>query len=445
MPDYVYYQDQAEEIDDLTRRIGGLTDALKLTGFYPAGAEGDISTAIEKALSPGSSNQMIPVPSWAAFVQGGGVKQLIEWLPVDMVVQVLKGCIELRTQMIEDVYQITGISDILRGQGKASETATAQNLKAQWGGIRIRERQFELARFARDLTRIAAEIIAEHFQPDTIWRITGLPFPTQEQKQQIQLQVQQQQQQQQGIQPVAPAAPQMPPEIQKLLSSPTQEEIIQVLRDDQLRSYRIDIETDSTIEADEQAEKAARNEFLQVIAAFMQQALPVAQSTPQLISMLGEMLMFTVRGYRAGRQLEESIEQAIEELTQAAHQAAQAPPPPDPKMVEAQGRMEIERERLAMEKERQTTERVAQGLPAGMAFIDLTNRLEQTVGALGQTTAALSHQFTQAMQAIQAIAEQQAAPVEIMRDETGAAIAVRKGNVMQRVALGVDGRIAGLQ
>lgn len=186
-PDYVFYQDQAEEIDELTAKIGALQDSLKLVGFYPAGAEGEISTAIEKAIMPGSKDMMIPVPAWSAFVTAGGSKQMIEWLPVDMVLEVLKGCVELRKQLIEDVYQITGVSDILRGDTEASETATAQNIKAQWGSIRIRDRQAEMARFARDLARIAAEIIAEKFQPETLWRMTGLMFPTQMQKEQAQM------------------------------------------------------------------------------------------------------------------------------------------------------------------------------------------------------------------------------------------------------------------
>lgn len=184
-PDYVYYQDQAEEIDALTKRIDALTDSLKLVGFYPQGAEGEVSSALEQALKPGTDNQMIPVPGWASFVTGGGSKGLIEWMPVDMVIKVLQGCIDLRRQLIEDVYQITGISDILRGATDPDETARAQTIKAQWGSIRIRDRQAELARFARDMTRISAEIISEKFQPDTLWKLSGLQFPTAAEKQQL--------------------------------------------------------------------------------------------------------------------------------------------------------------------------------------------------------------------------------------------------------------------
>lgn len=441
VPDYVFYQDQAEEIDDLTKRIAALTDALKLTGFYPAGAEGEISTAIESALSPHSGNQMIPVPSWAAFVQGGGAKQMIEWLPVEMVVKVLQGCVELRNQLIEDVYQITGISDIIRGQGEASETATAQNIKAQWGGIRIRDRQSEMVRLSRDITRIAAEIVAERFQPETIFRLSGMSLPTQEQKEQAQLQIQQLQ-----MQPALPDQPpvEIPPQVEQMLKLPTQEEVIQLLRDDRMRSYRIDIETDSTIEADEQAEKASRNEFLQVVGAFMQQAIPAAQAQPALVPMLGEMLMFTVRGYRAGRQLEDVIQQAVDDLSAAAQQAATAPVPQDPKMVEVEGRLQLERDRFEHEKQQAATERVAAGIPEGIQFMDITNDLKATVGALGQTTSDMAQNFQMVMQAIAGIAQQQAAPVELVRDETGAAVAVRKGGVVQQVVFGPDGRAAGL-
>jgi hypothetical protein len=302
---------------------------------------------------------MIPVPGWAAFVQGGASKQMIEWMPVDMVEQVLKGCIELRKQLIEDVYQITGISDILRGQSEASETATAQNIKAQWGSIRIRDRQAELARFCRDITQISAEIIAEKFQPETIWRITGLQFPTNADKQQIQAAQQQQamqaQQQAQmaaqqaaspdpqtgGASPLPPsvAAPspmpaqppaQLPPDADKTMQKPTQEDIIALMRDDCLRNYRVDIETDSTIEADEQAEKTSRNEFLTAMATFLTEAIPISQASPELIPMLGEALIFTVRGYRAGYQLEDAVQQAVDEMTEKGKAAAQQGPPPDP-------------------------------------------------------------------------------------------------------------------
>lgn len=187
VPDYVFYQDQAEEIDQLTGRIGALTDALKVVGFYPAGAA-DTTTAMEMAAKPSTDCKMIPIPNWSQFKDGGGAKGSLEWWPVDQVATVLEGCVKLRQQLIDDVNQIFGLSDIMRGDGNAGETATAQSIKAQYGSVRIRERQDELARFCADVARMAGEIIATHFQPETLMQMANMPLPTRQQIEEAQQQ-----------------------------------------------------------------------------------------------------------------------------------------------------------------------------------------------------------------------------------------------------------------
>ncbi|ANL64849.1 hypothetical protein AMC82_CH01155 [Rhizobium phaseoli] len=175
VPDYVYYQQQCDEIDLLTKRINKLTDQLRLKVFYPSG-DGAISPAIEKAMRPENDMVMVPIPEWAAFTDKGGSKAVMT-LPIDEVQKVIVACMAARKQLIEDVYQITGISDIVRGDTQASETATAQRIKSQWGSIRIRDRQAELARFARDIIRLAGEIICDQFQPETLMLVSGIKLP----------------------------------------------------------------------------------------------------------------------------------------------------------------------------------------------------------------------------------------------------------------------------
>jgi hypothetical protein len=192
VPDYIYYQDQAEEIDILTARIGKLQQALKFVGFYPAGPQGQGSPELENAFQPGFENRMVAVSSWAMFREGGGGGAPVVFLPVEQVIKVLQGCVELRKQLIEDVYQIIGLSDIMRGAGQPNETAQAQRIKGQYGALRIRERQREIARFCRDVARITGEIIANHFQADTLMAMTGIQLPTDAEVQQQRLLAQQQ-------------------------------------------------------------------------------------------------------------------------------------------------------------------------------------------------------------------------------------------------------------
>lgn len=318
VPDYVFYQDQAEEIDDLTSRIGKLEKALKMKGFYA----GEGKTNLDQ-LFKSDTNMLIPVADWVSMKEGGGLRGQIEWMPIEQVVTTLQACINLRSQLIEDVYQITGIADILRGATDPGETATAQRIKAKTGAVRIRDRQNELARFLRDVLRIKGEVIAEKFGIDTLKAMTGEPLPTAEEKAQLEAQIQQaaQQAQLQGQPP-----PPLPPGVEDILKSPTWEDVQGLLTNNAMRQFRIDIETDSTIEPNETDEQERTVQFLQAITGFFAQVGPLVAAQPLLGRMFGEMIKFAARRFRAGRQLEDVIDSTVDQmLAQASQPQPQAP------------------------------------------------------------------------------------------------------------------------
>lgn len=391
IPDYVYYQGQCDEIDALTARIAKLTDQLRLKVFYPSG-DGSVSPAIEKAMQPGNDTVMVPIPEWAAFTDKGGSNAIVT-LPIDAVQKVITACIENRKQLIEDVYQITGISDIVRGDTEASETATAQRIKSQWGSIRIRDRQAELARFARDIVRLAGEIVCKQFQPETLMTMTGIQLPTMQQKQQMQAQAQQmtqqyqmiaQRAQQMGQQP--PPPPEPPQGFDEMMQQPTIDEVMAVLRDDNIRGFKIDIETDSTIEPDEDAEKQRRMEFAQVMGGFIQQAGPIAQEQPLLVPVMGEVLLFVARGFRAGRQLESTLEQTISALNQ---KALQPPPPPQPspdeqiklQATQIKAQAEAQKAQMSVEQARAEGQADMQSMQHQASLAEQTNQHSQIAHA----------------------------------------------------------------
>lgn len=357
VPDVVYYKDQLEEINELTGRIHALSSALQVRGFYPAGA-GEIGDAIEAALKSTDNRQvMVPISNWAAF-GGGAAKDTIVWLPLDIIVTTLVQLVELRRQLIDDVYQIMGLSDIMRGATEASETATAQQIKAQYGSVRIRDKQMELVRIARDLVRIAAEIMAENFDAKTLLDMSQLEVPSdadiRKQIEQLMAQAEQtlQQQVQQAL--AAPEAQQMAqqdpqqaqalleqaqqqivaqlqPQIDKLEKTPTIEQVMDFLRDQRLRPFVLDIETDSTIQPDEDAEKQRRSEFLQALGGTLQQLSGLVAAQPQAAPFAAEILKFAVAPFRAGRSLETAIEEFADQMVQVAQQ-----PQPNPEAMKAE-------------------------------------------------------------------------------------------------------------
>lgn len=333
IPDYVFYQDQAEELDELTQRIGGLTDALRMVGIYAA-EDGNILQNMFGA----KNNQMIPVPSMAGLQDKGGLKGIIEWLPVDQVIQTLQGCFESRKKILDDIYQITGIADIMRGDSQPSETATAQGIKAQWGSLRVRDRQKDMQRFARDVIRLKSEIIGKHFTPETLKAMTGVKLLTAQEKAQVQkIQAQFQTQMQlwqQGAQ-VAQSMGQQPqpqpqqppilsdPKVQEMMAQPSWDDVMGLLRDNATRSFRVDVETDSTIEPNENEEKQRRVEFVTALSQFIGAAIPIVQQVPQLALLSGETVKFLARGFRVSGEMEDVIEKTFDQLSQMTPQ----PPP----------------------------------------------------------------------------------------------------------------------
>jgi hypothetical protein len=326
-PDYIYWQDQAEEINNLTSRIDKLIDALRVRGFYSAAVKEDLNTLLKS-----EDNTLIPVESWAALKDNDGLEGLIAWMPVQQIAEVLKACFDARRQLIEDVFQVTGISDIQRGASDPNETAAAQQIKVSWGSLRVRDRQKELARFARDIIRIMGQIIAAKFDQPTLSAMTGVKLLTAAERtqmlQQIQLQQQAAAQSQPPAMPGAPPAPPpqpppIPPEVQQQLAQPTWDDVIGMLRKPAQRAFQVDIETDSTIEPNDQEEKQRRIEFVSAVGKYLAESMPVVQAAPQLLPVIIEGLKFLVRGFRVGREMEDIIDRAADALQQAA-----ANPPP---------------------------------------------------------------------------------------------------------------------
>jgi hypothetical protein len=347
VPDVMQYKDQLFEINMLTGRIHALSDALQVKGFYPAGG-GEAADAIQTALKLNSPSEvMVPISNWAAFGQS---KEIILWMPIDQIAQTILHLVTLRKQIIEDIYQIMGLSDIMRGATDPNETLGAQQLKTQYGSTRIRDKQQEMVRFARDLVEITSEIITEKFDKVTIIEMSQTQLPTKEmqtrkaqqlerQLQQSMMQLQQIQQQQQmappdqqpGEEPTAAAPPdpsaqiqqqiqKQVVELQKLEEEPTTDQVFKFLKDNRAKSFVLDIETDSTIMADENAEKQRRTEFVGMLATLLPQLSAMMTAAPETAQFCTDILKFSTAPYRAGRVLEGSIDELAELMKQKGQQ-----------------------------------------------------------------------------------------------------------------------------
>lgn len=340
------YEDQADDLDEITERISKLTRALKRRGIY------DASVKELKRLSKAGDNEFIPSESFAQFAAAGGLKGAFQTEDLKPIADALLGLYQQRDQLIQSIYEITGISDIMRGSSDASETLGAQQLKAQFGSARIKTMQHDVQRWIRDTLRIKAELVSEHFEPQTLLAITGMKLETEAERAQKEAQEMAQKMQewqmqaQQAMQQGQPTPPQPQPEPPDSEDEPTIDAVVALLRNDKLRSYQIDVETDSTVFQDAEAEKETRTELLTAMAGFVQQWAPVSQGNEPMTKLGFEMLEFGVRGFKAGRQLEEALEECREALLEQAQNPQ--PPPPDPEMERLQAKTEAEKQTHAM-------------------------------------------------------------------------------------------------
>lgn len=286
------YETLADELDRVTNRINKIMSGLKVRGIIAADAAG-----IED-LADAEDNQLKPVANIENLVAAGGLDKAIMWWPVDKAIQVLRELYIQRDQTKQAIYEITGISDIIRGQGDAKETATAQQIKTEWGSLRVKKMQRLIERQVRDLFVLTVEVISKHFSHQTLSRITGTPIDQQ---------------------------------LAQFLSQP-------------LKQYRIDVESDSTVRSDTTRSRQEMSEFLNGTGQFFATMQPIVQDYPEMAGPLADLYSAFTRQFNLGRQSEDALEQMAEMAKQANGQDK-----PNPELMKAEAEVKAVQDKAQLE------------------------------------------------------------------------------------------------
>lgn len=305
--DYVIFQDQYGELDQVNNRISLLVAACKVVGCYDQGA-----TGLQRMLQEGSENTLIPVDNWAMFAEKGGIKGAVDWLPLEVVIQALEKLRQAREDIKGQIYELTGISDIVRGNTKASETLGAQNIKAQFASARIQKLQNEVARFAQDILRIKAELICRHVTPEQIIQMSNMAFYLDGQ------------------------------------NAPLIHAAVALLKGDHDRfEWRINVQADSLAQADYTQDKADKVEFTNAVATFLQSAATTMKAVPDSAPILFETLKFVVSGFKGAQELEGVIDSTLSQIMEKIKNPP--PPPPNPQIEKAKMDMQLDQQKAQMD------------------------------------------------------------------------------------------------
>ena len=301
---YELYKDLLSEFNKISLRINALVKQLKVKGLYDGSLNADVSALASEDMADG---EFKVAENTSAFLQGSGktLEAAIAFWPIDKIIAVLQQLYVQRDQLKQLIYEVTGLSDILRGASNPNETATAQQIKTQWGSLRLQDMQAEVARLARDLFRMISHVVAKHFDWQRIKAMTGMDF--------------------------APKQPEMPsdapPEQQQvamqqaMMQAMQHEKAVEALLRDEMSSFRIDIESDSTVRSDMTRNMEQMNQFLGATSQYAQAVGGLVQTVPQALPTATEIFISFARNFRLGK----TAEDALESLSQLAAQAAQQP------------------------------------------------------------------------------------------------------------------------
>ncbi|PLP58247.1 hypothetical protein CYK37_15130 [Mesorhizobium loti] len=307
------YRRLADELDTTTKRIRVITRQLKVKGWY------GVSPTDVQAVLEADDNEFVPITDAEVWAKNGGLQAAVLFWPVERLIVVLSQLYGLRDQTKQAIYEITGISDIVRGASNAAETYGAQQLKSQWGSLRIHKMQRMIERASRDLFVMMAEVIPAKFSPQTLQKMTDvqlLPSP-------------------QDLTPVAPKPlPQgLPPEAMAQAQQAAVQEASQAeaARQKKLQhltalnglmhervsaGYRIDVETDSTVRADVSRKKQEATEFMSASSAFFASVGPLVQQGVMPANAAITIYGSFARLFNLGKAIEDVLDDLIAKVQQ---------------------------------------------------------------------------------------------------------------------------------
>jgi hypothetical protein len=335
--DYIFAQDLYNEIDLIEQRIEILTKAVKVVGVYDQSSVG-----IQRMLSEGVDNELIPVDNWAMFAEKGGLKGQLDWLPIEAVVNALINLIKLRDDAINMLYQVTGMSDILRGQSTESRvSATEQNLKAKFASVRVQALQDMFAYFATDLQMLKGNIISLHYDVQTIIKQSNI---------------------------MSTADADMAEPAAQMIKAP-QEEV-----------WKIQVRPESVAMVDYAQIKQERSEFLMSISQFMQSAQPILQQDPSSLPFLLELLKWSLAGFKGSSQIEGITDKAIQQAIKAQQEAQSKPPEPSPEeqAEHAKAQAEVQKSQTQLQVTQMQAQSDQQQIMADMAKLRMEMQQTQT-------------------------------------------------------------------
>lgn len=292
VPDYSQIESMLKELDGITSRMSKIMQALKISGAYDNSFP-ELKNILNKDIT------LVSLSDFKKLRESGGISGVIDFMPIEQYVASLQVLAERRQDLTQQIYEITGVSDIMRGNSDPNETATAVTKKTNFGTLRNQDRQNDMQRFITDLLKIKAEMICEQFSPETLAGFVKNEDPN------LVMQA------------------------------------IELLKTDKMRDMVLGIETDTSFNQSEDMQKIS--DAITLIHTMITNAFQVVSAQPLLLPLYRQMIETVVVTLPNARQYEPIIEQAFSQIQQQLSQ-----PQPEQPNIEME-KIKVEREKMQLD------------------------------------------------------------------------------------------------
>ena len=271
VPDYVQIKPLLDELDGVTARMEKTMKALKVSGCYD-NAFPELASILNKEVT------LVSVADFDRLKSAGGIKNIVDFMPIEQYITALQALALRRKDLIEAIYEITGMSDIMRGTSNSGDTATAVIKKTNFGTLRNQDRQNDMQRFISEIFKIKAEIICEQFAADKL--LSFLP-------------------ENERYQPEAKAA-------------------VSLLKRDHLRGMILGVESDAWASESETLKNNVT--VVNTIHGLINQAFDVVSKQPLLLNLYRQMIASLVATMPNARQYDSVLEYCFDKITEEFNQ-----------------------------------------------------------------------------------------------------------------------------
>jgi hypothetical protein len=258
------------------------------------------------------------------------------------------------------------------------------------------------------------DVAVNKFSESSWAKMTGLPYSTTEQREQAQKIVQIAQQNR--MNPQDPSIQQA----MQVLQMPNWGDVLEILKDNYSRSYRLDMETNSTIDVEATEDKQLVGDFMNAMGQFMNGISPLIDKGVMPFGAAKSMMLSIVKRYRFGREVEDELNQMTE--------PQQQPNPEQEKAVkefqQAQQKFQQEQQKFQQEKQQAKEQFIQESnnLKAEQMQLDFAKQLAKIEQKYREDLANVKQQTNQVeMEAsLKALLERHKSDVRSMLDKQAA-------------------------